>query len=448
VFFLGEIMADLGRLLVDNIWIWTSLAGVILAAFVFLLSVDGSDWAPILVMATVPIQRTLLIGTDSHAATWTQAAVAGFFAGAAIRFGAGTLRIRLDGPAILMAAVVSLYGLSIAVADDRGLWAAETYRWAITGLFLIVARSYFDDRSDSRVAVALAAGAVVAFAWAALQVASEEGPASFVRSGVMRARGGFGEPNPYAAFIWAVTLPLLAFAVAGKGQSRWIRWTSAAVGSLGLAALVMTQSRGGMLGIGAGLCVIGGMLLRLNPRLRLIGLGSAATVAAAAIVLVAIASPWREIDAATTPGNWADQERTAHWVAAVHMVESHLVTGVGSGEFSANYRADTGYWRFRISRGHAHNAYLQVAAEVGLPGMLAYACLLAAILGSLIRRLRTTDGSWLALGVAAMTMAMIVHQLVDYLHVLSLGLLFAGLWAAALPSDSRDISSREHNIAA
>ena len=47
-----------------------------------------------------------------------------------------------------------------------------------------------------------------------------------------------------------------------------------------------------------------------------------------------------------------------------------------------------------------------------------------------------------------MTVALMVHQLVDYLHVLSLGLLFAGLWAAALPSDSRDISSREHNIAA
>jgi O-antigen ligase len=188
-------------------------------------------------------------------------------------------------------------------------------------------------------------------------------------------------------------------------------------------------------------------MLRFSARIRLIALGGTGLVAALVIVLFAFATPWHEIDAATTRGNWADQERTAHWVAAVHMVESHLVTGVGAGEFSANYRANTGLWRFRISRGHAHNAYLQVAAEVGLPGMLAYACLLAAILGSLIRRLRTNDGSWLALGVAAMTIALMVHQLVDYLHVLSLGLLFAGLWAAALPSDSRDISSREHNIA-
>jgi len=442
-------MADFGRFLVDHGWAWASLAGVLLAALVFVLSVAGRDWAPILVMATVPVQRSLLIGTDGHALTWTQAAVAAFFAGAAIRFAARSLTVRIDAPAILMGTVVALYGLTISVAGDRGLWAAETYRWAIAGLFLIIARSYFSTRSASKIAMALGAAVVVGFAWAAFQVASAEGPASFVRSGLMRAHGGFGEPNPYAAFIWAVTLPLVALASMGRGYPGKVRWIAAAVGALGIAALILTQSRGGILGIAVGLAVIAGVaLLSLGTRTKLIGLGGAAALGAAAIVIVTVAAPWRESHSATTPGNWADQERTAHWVAAVHMVESHPLTGVGGGNFSSHYRAETGYWRFRISRGHAHNAYLQIAAEVGLPGMLGYACLLAAVVGSLIRRMRTTDGNWLALGVAAVTMALIVHQLVDYLHVLSLGLLFAGLWASALPSDSKGISSREHNIAA
>ena len=243
------------------------------------------------------MQRTVLIGTDGHVLTWTQAVVAAFFAGAAIRIAAGSLRIRLDAPAILMAAVVSLYGLSIAVADDRGLWAAETYRWAIAGLFLIVARSYFDVRSDLRIAVALAAGAIAALCWATVQVVSEEGPASFVRSGLMRASGGFGEPNPYAAFIWAVTLPLIALAVAGRGMARWLRWTSAAGSALGLAALLMTQSRGGILGIAAGLCVIlGWLLLRLGPRRKLSWpWRRCSDVGAAIVILFAVATPWHEI---------------------------------------------------------------------------------------------------------------------------------------------------------
>ena len=46
-------MADLGRYLVDNTWVWTSLAGIALGVLVFLLSADGRDWAPILVMASV-----------------------------------------------------------------------------------------------------------------------------------------------------------------------------------------------------------------------------------------------------------------------------------------------------------------------------------------------------------------------------------------------------------
>ena len=228
-------MADFGRFLVDHGWAWASLAGVLLAALVFVLSVAGRDWAPILVMATVPVQRSLLIGTDGHALTWTQAAVAAFFAGAAIRFAARSLTVRIDAPAILMGTVVALYGLTISVAGDRGLWAAETYRWAIAGLFLIIARSYFSTRSASKIAMALGAAVVVGFAWAAFQVASAEGPASFVRSGLMRAHGGFGEPNPYAAFIWAVTLPLVALGRHGPRLPRqgavdcrgsWGAWNS------------------------------------------------------------------------------------------------------------------------------------------------------------------------------------------------------------------------------
>jgi hypothetical protein len=66
----------------------------------------------------------------------------------------------------------------------------------------------------------------------------------------------------------------------------------------------------------------------------------------------------------------------------------------------------------------------------------------------LIGRLKASRTEWLAVGVAAMTVALLVHQLVDYLHVLSLGLLFAGLWAAALPTSIKGESSRELNIAA
>jgi O-antigen ligase len=442
-------MADLGHFLVQQAWIWATLLGIVFSAVLGWLALRGSDWAPILVMATVPIQRDMMIGRGSAHLTWTQAALAAFFAGALIRYGGGSLRVRIDAPAITFGLVVSLYGLSVAVANDIQLWAAETYRWVVAAAFMIVARSYFSRESARRLCGVLVLGAMAMGVWAGAQIAVAEGPASFERSGLMRAYGGFGEPNPFAACIWAITLPLAAFVAFAAWPSTRARAAAGAGAAIGLAALAFTQSRGGFLGAAAGVGLIGLIaLLRARPRVRLGGLVVASGALAVAVLVVVHLAPWSEIGAETTPANWADQERTAHWAAAVTMIEGNPVLGAGAGQFSDHYRDATRFWRFRISRGHAHNAYLQIAAEVGLAGLLAYASLLCAVLGSLIGRLKTSRNDWLATGVAAVTIALVVHQLVDYLHVLSLGLLFAGLWAAALPTSIKGEPSRELNIAA
>jgi O-antigen ligase len=381
--------------------------------------------------------------------TWTQAALAAFFAGALIRYAAGTLRVRIDAPAITFGLVVSVYTLSVVAANDVRLWAAETYRWAAAAAFMIVARSYFSSESARRLCGVLVLGAAAMGIWAGTQVAIAEGPASFERSGLMRAYGGFGEPNPFAACVWAISLPLTAFVAFAMRSSTWARVGVGAGAVIGFAALALTQSRGGFLGAAAGAGLIGLVsLIRSRPRVLLGGVIASSAVIAVTVLFVVHLSPWSEIGAETTPANWADQERTAHWAAAVAMIEGHLVLGVGAGHFSENYRDATRSWRFRVSRGHAHNAYLQVAAEVGLAGLLAYASFLCAVLGSMIGRLKASRTDWLAIGVAGMTAALLMHQVVDYLHVLSLGLLFAGLWAAALPTSIKGESSRELNIAA
>jgi O-antigen ligase len=264
----------------------------------------------------------------------------------------------------------------------------------------------------------------------------------------MRAHGGFGEPNPFAAFAWAITLPLIAYAVLREGAWSVFRWLGALAATIGFVVLASTQSRGGVLGAAAGLGIIGAaLILRQGRQTRVAASIAIAIAVAAGVTLMVDSSAWSPMSETTTQANWANQERTAHWAAAISMVEQNPISGVGAGGYGDHFRDATEYWRFRISRGHAHNAYLQVASEIGLPGLLAYAVFLATVLGSLIRRATTDERRWLAVGAAAVTIALVVHQLVDYLHVLSLGVLFAGLWAAALPAGNKGIPSREHNIA-
>jgi O-antigen ligase len=355
----------------------------------------------------------------------------------------------MDAIFVALGTLMAFYSLSIVLADETLAWAAESYRWGVSALFLIMARPYFTVRSRRRVVIVLAALSAGAAMLAIAQVLSDSGPASFTRAGWTRAYGTFGEPNAYAAFIRSVTLPVMAFALLTR--SRWSRqriaMLAAALASLG--ALALTQSRGGALGLAAGVAVIGLVVLgRSRFWVQCLTLGTTAILAGLIVVTAVAGEPWNVRETETTPSNWANQERAAHWAAAVEMVRNSPVLGVGAGGFKDQYRSATTHWRFRISQGHGHNAYLQVAAEAGLGALAAYLMLIGGIVGSLVRRTRAASEPWFETGVLAVTVALFAHQLVDYLHALSLGLLFAGLWAAALETGSKGMPVSERDIVA
>ena len=143
-------MSEIGWQIVDLTWLWTSCAGLALGLLVFHLGLKRSDWAPIIAMATVPIQRTLLIGDGSVHLTFTQCAVAAFFASALILFLGGSLTIRIDLTALLFAAVALWYAISIVAGPDLNNWLSELYRWFVPVSFFIISRSYFGAGSGRR----------------------------------------------------------------------------------------------------------------------------------------------------------------------------------------------------------------------------------------------------------------------------------------------------------
>jgi O-antigen ligase len=148
-----------------------------------------------------------------------------------------------------------------------------------------------------------------------------------------------------------------------------------------------------------------------------------------------------------TTANWANLERRAHWVAAIGMVLDRPGLGIGAGGFNDQFRAYTPDWHFRISQGHAHNAYLQVAAEAGVFALVSYLAFLGSVVANLVFRVRASDRSMIPLGVLAGTIGMATHQLFDYLNVLSLGLLFAAAWAFALAPSEQDSKNCERSCA-
>jgi O-antigen ligase len=116
--------------------------------------------------------------------------------------------------------------------------------------------------------------------------------------------------------------------------------------------------------------------------------------------------------------NYAVLERLAHWQAALDMARDNLWLGVGFGNYEPAYDSYALInWPYPL--GHAHNIYLNILAEAGIIGLVAYLLFWAAVFWQTVRLLTRLD--WpqrgLALGLLAAWVALSVHHLVDKLYV-------------------------------
>lgn len=394
-------------------------------------------WAVALVVFSVPLQAFARIGSDQAGITWTQGWLWTSLAMAALLLAARVISIRVDLMTVLLATVVVCYIVSRHASVDGQTWRNEVYRWSVTLAFFVCARALLRGcGSATPMLVVTAIGAIWTGITAGVQVAGDVGPSSFERSGRPRAYASFGEPNTYGAFAGGCLVVLAAYLLYGRRvEGRWGSQLMVAGCAFAVVGLGLSQSRGALAATG----VISGVMVVV----KLSGLNRVPPVvrvaAAVATVVLALFGVTRVADGIgggrhhveVTSASWANQERLAHWGAATALVAESDGLGVGAGQFDTRYRAATPAWRFRISQGHAHNAYLQVAAEAGLIALGAYVAMIATVIFGLGRRIQLFGVTVAPVGALALTGAFALHNLVDYLHVLNLPIILVAWWAMA-----------------
>ena len=127
----------------------------------------------------------------------------------------------------------------------------------------------------------------------------------------------------------------------------------------------------------------------------------------------------------------------------LHMFKDHWLTGTGLGSFQTAF---TPYLTFPSDFvwEHAHNDYLELAAETGIAGILLAIAALAFFLVAAFRRIHawpsSTDG-WIRLGAAVGCTGILVHSLADFnLHIPANAAWFAMLAGLATSFSMRDRS--------
>jgi len=197
------------------------------------------------------------------------------------------------------------------------------------------------------------------------------------------------------------------------------------------AALGMSWSRGAWLGFGAALAVMAlalprqarwGLLLIVALVGGGLGLYQAGLIPESILArLTSFAQDVRFEDVrgvGINDANYAVIERLAHWQAALEMFRYNLWTGVGFGCYEPAY-SRFALINWPIALGHAHNFYLNIAAETGLIGLATYLILWGAVFWQTWRATRRAEGflRGVAIGLLGAWTHLSVHHLLDNLYV-------------------------------
>jgi O-antigen ligase/tetratricopeptide (TPR) repeat protein len=355
----------------------------------------------------------------------------------------GTLLLRwspLLGPALLITAVAAaqlVIGTSVNAHATLGSMRLLVAYWG----FLVVVSLHLTTRGRvlRLLWTVVAAGTGLAVLGLANRAAGRAlapwFPPDFP---VTRLIGTFVNPN-HQALYFAITALLAAAlllrprpAAEARSGPR-VRRTLPSPGRLGriallvgaitviTAALLLTFSRGGVIGLVAGLAVA--LAASLRGRRAGVLLAAVGGVGAVALVVLQVAGNGALVNRFATLGREPFAEyRWAVWERTVRMLGEAPLTGVGLGAFQdafPMYRPP-GIESDKFID-HAHNDYLELGAEAGFPGLIAAGWAVSGLLGFVVRRLALRHDP-LVRGIAAGGLgalaAVLVHSAFDFgLHM-------------------------------
>jgi O-antigen ligase len=260
---------------------------------------------------------------------------------------------------VIVLGILALAMVSTLQAHDSGAAMTTTERYASFALIYLIISQYGHDRVLQR-----------RIAWALVvscSVAAYLGLHEYLTKKEDLATLPYVNQNDFA-FVLATALPLMFVVLDGPKVLR--PFVLAAIGLVS-AAILLSLSRGALVGLGAGF-----VLFLLTHRRRWQLTLAAGAVATAGVVLVIQSNPQRFQRALTLKQHIAHENVTTRfqaWGAAGRLMADHPLLGVGPGNFQFYFNKLTGQPVGGLTLTVAHNALLDVGAELGVIAM----CLLA-----------------------------------------------------------------------
>ena len=265
---------------------------------------------------------------------------------------------------ILFLLLFTIAGFSFITKSVVGAFRLSPFLSYISFLLLLfVTLTAVDDLKRLRMSLLVCVGSV---AFASLYVIREwqKGIHSFG----MGFRPGWvvGDPN-YFAVSTLLCIPI-AYYLGTEGYYRWQRIYCNGCLLLTLLAMVLGGSRGGFLGLLVAMIV--GFAKSRNRLAKL----AVAMIVLVPLLIVAPASPLQRIFHPDWGSERSVTNHMAAWLAGLQMIRTHPLFGVGLGNFKLIMPSylPKNEWVISI----AHNTYIEIAAEMGIPALFVFISIL------------------------------------------------------------------------
>lgn len=217
---------------------------------------------------------------------------------------------------------------------------------------------------------------VGSLAYASLHVFREWQKASGWATGARAESWVVSDSNTFA--VTAMAGITLAYYMCQGNRPKWEKLFCVGCALITSGAVLLGASRGGFLGLGAAVLYAA---WRSRKRFRNL------VIVAILVGGFNIAYPYSPLYRLLDPSRndlGSTESHSAAWLAGLSMISSHPLTGIGIGMFKANMMRYVPAW-YDGAATMGHNAYIEVAAEMGIPTLLAFMGVLFATFISLER---------------------------------------------------------------
>jgi putative inorganic carbon (HCO3(-)) transporter len=334
---------------------------------VVVIALARIEVALMLLVASAPLEDAVHLSANPQL-TITKLAGALCFTSFALYALATHRRLYFDRIHAAVLAILALAMVSTLQAEDLASAEATTVRYAsFAALFIVISQFVGDHRVQRRLAWAL----VIASGIASVIALNR-----FLSGQSTQAKLPYGDPNDLA-YILATTVPIAVWLLLGSRRARPVLFLILAAM---LGAIVLTFSRGALVGLAAALV----WHVATEQRGRLLLVAGVIVVAVTSTFLLIQLNPKQlqtGLQAKEKVASTNVSTRLDAWSAAAKLASEHPL-GVGPGNFKLYYLKETGRPPGTDTLVVVHDAYLDVAAEIGIGAMVVFLLYLG---GSFVR---------------------------------------------------------------